>query len=308
MAVLRRTYVSALTDSGAVALGSNKHDLSPYTRLKKQGEVCREEGAGVLPANTGGNWSKVKTSVILTSQVRVERCLNGSWTHSRVQWSVWSVSTTCAFRLSWGMLEEGLVLGHMGSSLFLAGFPEHPALIGWQCFPRASWFRGLHSMAKLPDLIRRLLGGEGRCWFSFSLMWSWKEKGGKVRTAACPQLGSPTARALWKPLAFGHWREVFHQENSARVLRYQQHWLVPGGQDDDTDCFLLLVVTPGSRVTKITCNYKCILLINDLCCMLGILRDNFPFHFLEQHPVGCFVACLPLLYMGCACFSGFCPK
>lgn len=28
---------------------------------------------------------------------------------------------------------------------------------------------------------------------------------------------SPAARALWKPLAFGHWREVFHQENPARA-------------------------------------------------------------------------------------------
>lgn len=118
---------------------------------------------------------------------------------------------------------------------------------------------------------------------------------------------SPSARALWKPLPFGHWREVFHQENSARVLQYQQHRLVPGGQDD-TDSFLLLLVTPGSRVAKITCNYKCILLVNDLCCMLRIFRDNFPFHFLEQHTVGYFVACLLLLYMGCACFSGFCPK
>lgn len=85
MAVLRRTYVSALMASGAVALGSNKYDLSPHTCLKKQSEVCREEGAGVLPANTGGNSSKVKTSVTLTSRVRGERCLNGSWTRSRVQ-------------------------------------------------------------------------------------------------------------------------------------------------------------------------------------------------------------------------------
>lgn len=84
MAVLRRTYVSALTESGAVALGSNKHDLSPYKCLKKWSEVCREESAGVLPANTDGNWSKVKTAVTLTSRVRGERCLNGSWTHSRV--------------------------------------------------------------------------------------------------------------------------------------------------------------------------------------------------------------------------------
>lgn len=144
------------------------------------------------------------------------------------------------------------------------------------------------------------------CWFPFGLMWSWKEKGGKGRTAAHPQFGFPPA--LWKPLAFGHWREVFHQENSVLVLLYQQHRLVPGGQDDDTDRFLLLLVTPGSRVAKITCNYKCIFLVNDLCCMLGIFRDNFPFHSLEQHTVGYFIACFPLLYMGCACFSGFCPK
>lgn len=63
MAVLRRTYASVLMESGAVALGSNKHDLSPHTCLKKWSEVRREEGAGVLPENTGGNWSKVKTSV-----------------------------------------------------------------------------------------------------------------------------------------------------------------------------------------------------------------------------------------------------
>lgn len=74
------------------------------------------------------------------------------------------------------------------------------------------------------------------------------EKEGRVTTAACPQFGSPTA--LWKPLAFGHWREVFHQENFVVVLQYQQHRLVPGGQDDDTDRFLLLLVTPGSRVLK----------------------------------------------------------
>lgn len=98
------------------------------------------------------------------------------------------MSTICSFRLSWAVLEESLVLGRTGSPLFLVGFPEHPALIGWQCFPRASRFRGLHFMA---DLTRCLLGGEGCCWFSFSLMWSWKEKRGKVRTAACPPLGCP---------------------------------------------------------------------------------------------------------------------
>lgn len=48
-----------------------------------------------------------------------------------------------------------------------------------------------------------------------------------------------------------------------------------GGRDDDTDHFLLLLVTPGSRVAKITCNYKCIL-INDLRCLLGILGIIFP--------------------------------
>lgn len=123
-----------------------------------------------------------------------------------------------------------------------------------------------------------------------------------------PTWVSPAAaRALWKPLAFGHWRELFHQEKSGRVLQHQQHGLVPGGRDDDTDRFLLLLVTAGSRVAKITCNYKCILLVNDLCCMLGIFRDDFPFHLLEQHTVGYFVACLPLLYMGCACFLSFCP-
>lgn len=41
----------------AVALGNNKHDVSPDACLKKQNEVCRE-GTGVLPTNTGGNWSK----------------------------------------------------------------------------------------------------------------------------------------------------------------------------------------------------------------------------------------------------------
>lgn len=71
--------------------------------------------------------------------------------------------------------------------------------------------------------------------------------------------------------------------------------LVPGEREADTDCFLLLPVTPGSRVAKITCNYKCILLINDLCYMLDIFRDNFPFHFLEKNTVGYFVVCLPLL-------------
>lgn len=70
--------------------------------------------------------------------------------------------------------------------------------------------------------------------------------------------------------------------------------LVPG-ECDDADRFRLLPVTPGSRVAKLTCNYRCILLVNDLCYMLGIFRDNFPFHFLEKHTVGYFVACLPLL-------------
>lgn len=94
-----------------------------------------------------------------------------------------------------------MILGHMGCPLFLLGFPEHPALIRWQYFPRASLFRGLHFMAKLPNLTRWLLGGEGHCWFSFSLMWSRKEKGGKVRTTACPQLPELCGNHL--PLATG---------------------------------------------------------------------------------------------------------
>lgn len=77
--------MSGLMESGAVALGSDEHDLSAHTHLKKQSEVCREEGAGVLLANAGGSWSEIKTSVTLTSQVWSERCLSGSWTHSRVQ-------------------------------------------------------------------------------------------------------------------------------------------------------------------------------------------------------------------------------
>lgn len=58
MAVLRRTYVSVLMESGAVALGSNKHDLSSY---------MLEETEKVLPADTGSNQSEIKTSVTLTS-------------------------------------------------------------------------------------------------------------------------------------------------------------------------------------------------------------------------------------------------
>lgn len=54
-----------------------------------------------------------------------------------------------------------MVLGHVGSPLFLVGFPEHPVLIRWQCFPRASQFRALRFMAELPNLTRWLLGGEG---------------------------------------------------------------------------------------------------------------------------------------------------
>jgi len=71
MAVLRRTYVSVLMESGAVALVHNKHDLSSRMCLKKQSDVCRGEGAGVLPANTGGNGSKVKALVTLISRVGV---------------------------------------------------------------------------------------------------------------------------------------------------------------------------------------------------------------------------------------------
>lgn len=186
MPVLRRTYVSALMESGAVAVGINKRDPSPHTRLKKQSEVCREEGARMLPANTGDTWSRVKTSVTLTSWVWRERCLKGSWTHSSVQWSV---STACSFRLSWAVLEESLGLGHMGSPLFLVGFPEHPTLLGWQCFPRASQFRGLHFMAKLPNLTRWLLGGEGCCWFFFSLMWAGRRKEGRWGLLLVPSLG-----------------------------------------------------------------------------------------------------------------------
>lgn len=48
-----------------------------------------------------------------------------------------------------------------------------------------------------------------------------------------------------------------------------------GGWDDDNDRFLVFLVTPGSRVAKITCNYNCIL-INDLCFLLGILGIIFP--------------------------------
>lgn len=48
-----------------------------------------------------------------------------------------------------------------------------------------------------------------------------------------------------------------------------------GGWDDDNDRFLLFLVSPGSRVAKITCNYDCIL-INNSCFLLGILGIIFP--------------------------------
>lgn len=129
--------------------------------------------------------------------------------------------------------------------------------------------------------------GKGRCWFPSSLLWSWKEKAGESRTIACPQLLKLCGNHL--PLAAG----------GRCSTKKTQPGLAPGEWEDDTDRFLLLPVTPGSRVAKLTCNYKCILLVNDLCYMLGIFRDDFPFNLLEKRTVGYFVACLALLWELC---------
>lgn len=112
-----------------------------------------------------------------------------------------------------------------------------------------------------------------------------ESRGGEM--VACPQL--PELRVNHLPLATG----------GRCSTKKTQPKLVPGEWEDDTDRFLLLPLTPGSRVAKLTCNYKCILLANDLCYMLGILRDNFPFYFLEKHTAGYFVGCLPLLWELC---------
>lgn len=52
-----------------VAPGNGKHDQSPHTGLQKQSEDCRGESVGMLPANTGGKWSEVRTAVTLPRQV-----------------------------------------------------------------------------------------------------------------------------------------------------------------------------------------------------------------------------------------------
>lgn len=189
-----------------------KHQPSPQTGWKKPSEDCRAEGVGMLPANTGGNWSEVRTAVTLPRQV----------------WS-W-VLTGCRTPRSSGLCWRG-----------------------WRCR------RG-----------RRRFGPAA----------------GAVRS-----LRAPAPRAA---LPRGRWRGVFHRQRRG-----------------DGVGTLLLPPAPGScwqRGARITCHYRRVLLVNALCCMLGIRRDNFPFCLLGQHAAGCLVVCLLLLHMSCACSSAFCPK
>lgn len=183
------------------ALGINKHDLNPNTCLKKQNEVFR--GWYQL-----GWYQQTLVAAGLSQgfrnpdQVSAEQegLINGSWSHSRVQWSVLPMS-------------RGVPLGCPGLCLRRASF-----LV--VCFPRAPLFPGktaspdqvaprwgrvlLVSSQPVVELERESRGVENNCL-------------------------SPAAGTLWKPLAFGHWREVFHQENSARAgLRgIRWHWWFP---------------------------------------------------------------------------------